>query len=231
MKRFILFCGWVYLLMSLLVACETSSYENAPGESNSSTQSNQPIPAGTKAKVVNIIDGDTIDVRVGTEEQRVRYIGVDTPERDEPYYREATTFNRQLVANQTVILVKDVSGTDRYGRWLRYVYLEDGTFVNAELIAKGYGRMVTFPPDVAKSDQFSQLQKKARSAELGLWGLNELMGAPKGCNICDRNAYDCRDFSTQDEAQQCFDYCQAQTGDDPHRLDGGGDGFVCESLP
>ena len=213
------------------MACETSN--NLPSNSPTGSQKSKgSIPAGIKAQVVNIIDGDTIEVRVDGKEHRVRYIGVDTPERDEPYYREATTFNRQLVANQTVTLVKDVSETDPYGRWLRYVYLEDGVFVNAELVAQGYGRMVTFPPDVAQSDYLLTLQKKARSAELGLWGFNDLIGAPDGCNICERNAYDCRDFSTQKEAQQCFDYCREETkGDDPHRLDGGGDGVVCESLP
>lgn len=189
------------------------------------------IPDGDVATVTNVIDGDTIDATLNGITYRVRYIGVDTPERDEPYYSEATAANRALVAGQQVILVRDVSETDEFGRLLRYVYRPDGTFVNAQLIANGYARLVTFPPDTAQAAYFQQLQREAREAERGLWGVNELRGAPAGCNICDRNAYNCGDFSTRAAAQACFDYCLRTTGLDVHRLDGGGDGLVCETLP
>ncbi len=92
---------------------------------------------GETALVVDVIDGDTIDVRLGGDTYRVRYIGVNTPERDEPCYFEATAANAVLVEGQTVTLVRDVSETDRYGRLLRYVYAGP-VFVNAELVAQGY---------------------------------------------------------------------------------------------
>jgi len=184
-------------------------------------------PEGDTAVVLDVIDGDTIDVELAGQEYRLRYIGVDTPERDEPYYAEATEANRQLVADQTVILVKDVSETDPYGRLLRYVYLSDGTFVNAELLRQGMARLVTFPPDVAQQAYFGQLQADARTANMGLWARNELTGP---CD-CGKNRYNCADFTSQTEAQACFDFCLDQTGEDVHRLDGGGDGLVCESLP
>jgi len=95
---------------------------------------------------------------------------MDTPEKGELFFSEAAEANRQLVEGKTVFLEKDVSETDRYGRLLRYVYLEDGTFVNAELVRLGYAQIATFPPDVKYQDFFLQLQTKARNAGRGLWG-------------------------------------------------------------
>ena len=209
---------WLLLLLGLL-GCAGLAAE--PAEEKGTA------PEGETAVVRNVIDGDTIDVDLDGQEYRLRYIGVDTPERDEPYYQEAAEANRQLVDGQAVILVKDVSETDRYGRLLRYVYLTDGTFVNAELLRQGMARLVTFPPDVAQQAYFSQLQEEARTANLGLWARNELTGP---CD-CGKNRYNCADFSRQTEAQACYDFCLGQTGQDIHKLDGGGDGRVCESLP
>ena len=183
-------------------------------------------PAGDRATVSYVFDGDTIEVKRDGQTYRVRYIGVDTPEREEPYYQEAADFNRDLVADETVILVRDVSETDQYGRLLRYVYLEDGTFVNAAIIAAGMGRLVTFPPDVAQTEYLKNLQAAARDSGQGMWA-----DAATGPCDCDRNLYDCRDFDLQAEAQTCFEYCLDTQGRDVHNLDGGGDGLVCESLP
>lgn len=128
------------------------------------------LVAGDLAAVTRIIDGDTIEVEINGQMYRVRYIGMDTPERGDPFFDEATAANRQLVEGQAVTLVKDVSETDRYGRLLRYIYLSDGTFVNAELVRQGYALVATFPPDVAHQALFVQLQQEARDAGLGLWG-------------------------------------------------------------
>ncbi len=211
-----------------LAACATTSSSSSDSASD---RSDLAAPAGDEARVVNVIDGDTVDVVVNGREYRLRYIGVDTPERDEPFYEDATRYNRDLVGNQTVILVKDVSDTDRFGRLLRYVYLPDGTFVNAALIQNGYGRVVSFPPDVAQVDYFAELQAEARSDNRGLWASSEMQALPAGCDTCSKNSYDCRDFETQPQAQACFDACMALAGEDVHNLDGGGDGVVCESLP
>lgn len=132
-----------------------------------------PIPNSQPAEVTRIIDGDTIEVDINGQSYRVRYIGMDTPERGRPYFDEATEANRALVAGQTVYLVKDVSDTDRYGRLLRYVYLADGTFVNAQLVEDGYAQVASFPPDVAQIDYFLELQRAARDAQLGLWALED----------------------------------------------------------
>lgn len=144
------------------------------------TPSPQPVCAGMPtlapdadyltAEVTKIVDGDTIDVEIEGETYRLRYIGVDTPERGRPFFSEATEANRQLVENQTVFLEKDVSETDRYGRLLRYVYLRKGTMVNAELVCQGFAQVATFPPDVKYQEAFLQLQREARDAGRGLWG-------------------------------------------------------------
>jgi endonuclease YncB( thermonuclease family) len=174
-----------------------------------------------------VYDGDTIDVVIGESVYRLRYLGVDAPERGEPFYEEALAHNRDLVADQTVILVRDVSDTDQYGRLLRYVYLKDGTFVNAELMRSGMTRLVTFPPDVAETAYLRDLQSQAQASARGMWARPDLAGP---CD-CDRNLYDCRDFAAREEAQTCFQYCRQTTGQDVHHLDGGGDGRVCEFLP
>jgi micrococcal nuclease len=131
-------------------------------------------PPVTAAIVERVIDGDTV-VLVGGE--TVRYIGVDTPElqhhpkkRAQPYAKEATEFNRGLVEGQKVRLEMDVERQDKYSRTLAYVFLEDGRFVNAELLKEGYAQLLTIPPNVRYVDLFTGLQKQARENKRGLWG-------------------------------------------------------------
>lgn len=124
------------------------------------------VSAGEIARVVTVIDGDTIDVLIDGERYRVRYIGVDTPERDEVCYAEATAANAAWVEGRTVRLVRDVSETDRYGRLLRYVYA-DGVFVNEALVRDGWARAVSFPPDTTYARHFFALEDQARAARRG----------------------------------------------------------------
>ncbi len=130
-----------------------------------------PAPAitGDEALVVKITDGDTIGVLLGGETLTVRYVGIDTPERGQPGYQAATEANRQLVGGQTVILVKDKSDTDRYGRLLRYVYLTDGTMANAALVAEGWAQPVEYPPDTAHAAEFRQAAMDAALNRRGFW--------------------------------------------------------------
>ncbi len=106
---------------------------------------------------------------------KVRYIGVDTPETqnpmrgDEPYGMEAAEANRKLVDGKTVRLEFDVQQLDRYGHTLAYVYLEDGTFVNAWLVEHGFALVMTVPPNVKYQELFLKLQREAREAGRGLW--------------------------------------------------------------
>lgn len=121
-----------------------------------------------RANVTRVIDGDTIVVEMDSRSYRVRYIGVDTPEVGDSCAEEATAANAWLVAGKTVTLIKDVSETDRYGRLLRYVYVDD-VFVNAELARQGYAQAVTYPPDVKNADLFVDLASQAREAGIGCY--------------------------------------------------------------
>jgi len=131
------------------------------------------------AKVTNIVDGDTIDISTG---EKVRYVGVDTPETKHPkkmlqcFGKEASEKNKELVLDKEIRLEKDVSDKDRYGRLLRYVYLPfsptDGNsdlFVNDYLARQGFAHAATFPPDVKFSEQFLEAEREARDNQRGLW--------------------------------------------------------------
>ena len=129
------------------------------------------VPSSTQrdlGTVVGIVDGDTISVSIDGQYFRVRYIGMDTPEQNEPYYYQATAANQALVYGKEVVLVKDVSETDRYGRLLRYVFVGN-VFVNYELVKQGYASIATYPPDTACSSYFSTGQNQARSSQTGIW--------------------------------------------------------------
>jgi endonuclease YncB( thermonuclease family) len=151
------------------------------------------IPPGTErqtAELVEVIDGDTIEVRIDGQVVRVRYIGVDTPEREEPYYAEASTANRILVGKGVLTLIRDVSETDRYDRLLRYVFNEQGYFVNYQLISEGYAHLVTFPPDVACTDTFLVAQEDARNRQAGIWALPHFQEQDSPAVIIEEIHYD-----------------------------------------
>jgi micrococcal nuclease len=117
------------------------------------------------AIVTRVIDGDTIEIEGG---YRVRYIGIDTPERDESYYWEALQANRDLVEGKKVWLEKDVEDRDRYDRLLRYVWV-DNTMVNAELVRLGYAYSYAYPPNLKYQTYLLQMEKEAREHKRGLW--------------------------------------------------------------
>ena len=127
------------------------------------------IKADDGLKVAKVIDGDTVVLENG---EHVRYIGMDTPEKGRPYYKEAKNENRRLVEGKKVRLEYDVGRTDQYGRTLAYAYAGD-IFVNAELIRNGYAMIYTFPPNVKYYKTFLSLQEEARKGKRGLWGLGQ----------------------------------------------------------
>lgn len=120
-------------------------------------------------KVTRVIDGDTIVVEGNLH---LRYIGMNAPGthgKVEAFGREAAEANQRLVEGKVVALEKDVSETDKYGRLLRYVYV-DGVMVNAELVRRGFAQAISYPPDVKYQNCLRRLQREARAAERGLWG-------------------------------------------------------------
>lgn len=146
-------------ILFLIVAFFTALFQNKNQPENTSI-------------VSRVVDGDTIELGTG---ERVRYIGIDTPETVDPrkevqcFGKEASAKNKELVEGKEVRLVKDVSDKDKYGRLLRYVYVGD-VFVNEKLVSEGYARVATYPPDVAYAERFIEVERVARENKLGLWG-------------------------------------------------------------
>ena len=136
--------------------------------------------ASTTARVLRVVDGDTILVAVGGRQERVRYIGVDTPETVKPHTRvqcfgkRASAANRRLVDGREVRLVADAEARDRYGRLLAYVYRAgDGLFVNEALVRGGYATTLAIAPNVRFADRFAAQARQARDAGRGLWSACE----------------------------------------------------------
>lgn len=125
----------------------------------------------TAATVVRVVDGDTIRVRLGTgAEEAVRYIGIDTPERGDCFFQEATDANARLIEGRRVRLESDVSERDRYGRLLAYVYrAEDDLFVNGELVRGGFADARRYAPDTRLAATLERLEEDARRLLRGLW--------------------------------------------------------------
>lgn len=139
----------------------------------------------THVLVTRAVDGDTLQLETG---ERVRLIGIDTPEMHESdkLYRDSDRskqdietikamgrqsyeFTKRLVEGKRVSLEFDVEKLDRYKRTLAYVYLKDGTFVNAEIVKQGYASLMTYPPNVKYADLFTKLYREARENNRGLW--------------------------------------------------------------
>lgn len=205
-------------------------------------------------RVVNVVDGDTIKLGTG---ETVRYIGIDTPETVHPnkpvqcYGKEASTKNKELVEGKVVTLEKDVSNTDKYGRLLRYIWL-DGTLINEVLVREGYAQSSTYPPDVKYQDRFLEAQRLAREEEKGLWssactltptakpqqnlkptvgGATDVGAAGNtagtsntntGGYICNCNKT-CYQMASCAEAQYQLNVCGCS------KRDADGDGFACDS--
>jgi micrococcal nuclease len=162
----------VALAVAWLAACGGSAQ---PGEWSTTG----PQGPTEQARVVRVVDGDTIVVDRGNGHERLRYIGIDTPETVKPdtpvawMGPEATAANEVLVEGREIVLERDVSEVDQYGRLLRYVWLESDAgwlMVNEELLRRGVAQVTTYPPDVAYVDRFLAAQRAAREAGVGLWG-------------------------------------------------------------
>lgn len=165
-----------YLTATLLVfntlGCSLSSTDTAQPTGLAVKFDCIPLPQEPQnAKVVSVIDGDTIKIEIDRQKVNVRYIGINSPELDSnerELAEEALQFNAGLVENQIVTLYRDTSDTDRFGRLLRYVFMDD-VFVNYELIRMGYARQRDYPPDSACKDLFIKAQQEAIAMRRGIW--------------------------------------------------------------
>jgi micrococcal nuclease len=167
--------GKFELKTGLVLGANTINFkavDSLGNEGESETVSLDFNPTKYKVKVLRVIDGDTIKIE---GDQVVRYIGIDSPETVHPskpvqcYGKEASSKNRELIEGKEVMLEKDVSETDKYGRLLRYVWLGD-MLVNEYLVREGYAKSSSYPPDIKYQDKFNEAEKLAREEEKGLWG-------------------------------------------------------------
>jgi micrococcal nuclease len=138
-------------------------------------------PAGNQApgegRIERVVDGDTIVVELSSGSEKVRLIGIDTPESVDPrqpvecFGKEASAHTAELLpVGAQVRLVRDAEPRDRYGRLLAYVYrLPDELFVNLSLVIDGYAVPLTYPPNVAHTDEIVAAAGEAREAGRGLW--------------------------------------------------------------
>lgn len=176
---------WYYI--ALLAASLSSSAGSAtrfvlPASTSEGRQDTVHADLPTKWKkgyvyVAKVVDGDTFWVHNGVEALKVRLIGIDAPEtrnagrkKKNPFGAASKAYLMALTLHQWVRLEFDVQLNDRYGRRLAYVYLEDGTFLNAHLVQEGYAVVSTHPPNVKYVDFFLKLQHDARHAGKGLYG-------------------------------------------------------------
>ncbi|MEA5077523.1 MAG: thermonuclease family protein [Anaerolineaceae bacterium] len=202
-------------------------------------------------KVTKVVDGDTIHVDIDGIEYIVRYIGVDSPESGSAIASSATNYNAQLVSGKNVTLVKDVSETDRYDRLLRYVFVGN-TFVNYELVTRGFASSGTWEPDTACDSTFANAMATARTNQLGMWAsrATELPATSIPATILPVAT-----LPTQTQTPSLDSNCDPSYPDfcipspppdldckdvlphkrfkvlppDPHRFDGDGNGIGCES--
>jgi micrococcal nuclease len=165
--------AWV-AAFAFLVVLANYLIDDSPAPSDKPASSSAPQSART-ATVIRAVDGDTILVRgANGRNERVRYIGVDTPESVKPnspvecFGHEASDFNKRLVQGKRVRLVADREAQDKYGRSLAFVYVGD-TFVNAELLKNGYARTIEIEPNTSKAGYFAGLERVAIRTSKGLW--------------------------------------------------------------
>lgn len=157
-----------YVITALLIISSVTACVNYNKVEATNTKSE-------KATIERVIDGDTFAIENNV---KVRLIGVDTPETVKPntpvqyYGKEASNYSKKVLTGKTVYLKGDVQNRDKYNRLLRYVYLEDGTFYNEQLVKEGYARVMTVPPDIKYQDIFLRAERYARQNNKGLWGKN-----------------------------------------------------------
>lgn len=139
------------------------------------TDKPEPTVPGKNAVVLRVIDGDTLKIKYEGKTERLRMIGIDTPEsvhkdesRNVPEGKVASDYTKQQLEGKTIRVETDVEPRDHYGRLLGYVYL-DGKMFNKTLLQLGYARLDTVPPNVKYEADFVKLQQQAREHNVGFW--------------------------------------------------------------
>lgn len=246
MKQFL-----VLPLLILTAACGGSPTTEPPVQEESQTSTVEEFETKTgveqphlSAKVVDVVDGDTIEVSLDGQTETVRLLLIDTPETVhpskpvEPFGPEASSYVKETLSGETVELKIGTEERDAYGRLLAYVFI-DGETIQEKLLRKGLARTAYLYNDLSMLEKFHEVQEVAQEKNLGVWSIpgyahadhNHGFHYEDSSDSQDQTAQDkdCSDFATHEEAQA---FMEAAGPGDPHRLDGSdGDGLACESLP
>lgn len=229
------------------------------------TQKPQPDPYQA-GEVTKVVDGDTIEVNIDGKIEKVRLLLVDTPETVhpnkpvQPFGKEASDFTKELLLDKQVKLEKDKEDRDRYGRLLRYVYVDDKS-IQEQLLEKGLARLVVYPPNNKYEEKYREIQDQAKNKKMGIWSIDGYVkedgfypppkkeeskktpttpppapepSSPPPVRIQPRTpAYTGGDKNCSDFSTQraAQRFFESQGPGDPHGLDRDGDGVACESLP
>ncbi len=141
-----------------------------------------PAPSNnTLVKVTEVHDGDTFSIVLKSKKEKIRLIGIDTPELGQkPWGKRAKKHLEKILdsAGREVILEFDAEERDKYGRLLCYAKTADNTFVNLKMIEDGYAMLLTIPPNIKHVNEFRQAQSEARKQKLGIWGSDGLKEKP-----------------------------------------------------
>lgn len=198
-KNFVLGSGIFLLLLGSFVLGRVSKPPAStpiPSPTSLLLPTETPISTSVSGtfRVIRVVDGDTIEIEGG---EKVRYIGIDTPETVDPrktvqcFGVEASKKNKELVEGKTVRLEKDITDRDKYSRLLRYVWVDD-LFVNLELVKQGFANSYSYPPDIKYQKEFLAAESEAREAGHGLWAACPVVATPtikvqeapqSGCDI------------------------------------------------
>lgn len=182
LKRLIIFC----LLAVLAFTNKNFTFDSDIGKDFTK---NEQEDSFLKAKVTKVIDGDTIKVDIDGEIYKVRFIGINCPEigqNEEFFGKEAKEFTKEKLYGKEIFLQKDVSETDKYGRLLRYVWLEKpkdlnnpskdeirDSSINGILVREGFAKANYYPPDTSYTKFLKEIEKQAKKENLSMWNENE----------------------------------------------------------
>lgn len=158
---------------------------NLPGNTDINIPFSTKVDTGSTDRfgpyaVVDVVDGDTIDIEIGSEEVTVRLVGVDAPEsvhpdssKNTPEGKKASEWLCEYLEGKSVYLEYDIEREDIYGRTLAYVYDEDGNMLQEEILSAGYANLLTIQPNSRYADRFATLYEEAQVQEKGLWNTTD----------------------------------------------------------
>ena len=163
------------LLLDKFEIIDIQDYINVEATRQTEVEKIQQVNSSNFYEVVRVVDGDTFVINYNGTSEKVRLIGIDTPESVHPnkeknteFGNEVSDFSKQMLTDKQVQIEFDVEERDQYGRLLAYAYL-DGQMYNKILLEKGYAKLATYPPNVKYVEEFTEIQKQARKAKVGLW--------------------------------------------------------------